>query len=119
MLVEFEIAGQKFLGLNGGPAFKFTEAVSLMVNCDNQQEIDEYWAKLSAGGSEGVCGWLKDKYGLSWQVIPAEMGEIWKGGDPEKQERVMAAVLTMKKLDIETLRRAAEGRESAVAGASR
>ena len=119
MMVEFEIAGQKFLGLNGGPIFKFTEAISLTVNCENQKEIDEYWARLSEGGSEGQCGWLKDKYGLSWQVVPTDMGELMKEGDPEKLERVMAAVLTMKKLDIATLKRAAEGKGSPVAGARR
>jgi len=118
MMVEFEIAGQKFLGLNGGPHFKFTEAISLMITCENQQEIDEYWARLSEGGSEGQCGWLKDKYGLSWQVVPTEMSEMMRENDPEKMERVMAAVLTMKKLDLEALKRAAEGSDSAVAEAA-
>ena len=118
MMVEFEIAGQKFLGLNGGPHFKFTEAISLMITCENQQEIDEYWARLSEGGSEGQCGWLKDKYGLSWQVVPTEMSEMIRENDPEKMERVMAAVLTMKKLDLEALKRAAEGSDSAVAEAA-
>jgi predicted 3-demethylubiquinone-9 3-methyltransferase (glyoxalase superfamily) len=109
MMVEFEIAGQKFLGLNGGPHFKFSEAISLMVDCENQQEIDEYWAKLSEGGSEGPCGWLKDKYGLSWQVVPTAMGEMMLENDPEKLERVMAAVLTMRKLDLAVLKRASGG----------
>lgn len=115
MTVEFEAAGQKFLGLNGGPAFKFSEAISFMVNCESQEEIDEYWSKLSAGGREGVCGWLTDKYGLSWQVVPAELGRLMQDKDPTKGERVMAAVLTMKKLDLEALRRAYRGEESEVA----
>ena len=115
MTVEFEAAGQKFLGLNGGPQFKFSEAISLMVNCESQEEIDEYWAKLTAGGRESVCGWLTDKYGLSWQVVPAELGRWMQDKDPTKGERVMAAVLTMKKLDLEALRRAYRGEESEVA----
>ncbi|HSE50997.1 MAG TPA: VOC family protein [Gemmatimonadales bacterium] len=117
MTVEFEAAGQKFMGLNGGPEFKFSEAISLMVNCENQEEIDEYWAKLSAGGREGVCGWLTDKYGLSWQVVPAELTRMMQDKDPATSERVMAAILTMKKLDLETLRRAYRGEESAVGAA--
>lgn len=117
MTVEFEAAGQKFLGLNGGPAFKFNEAISLMVNCESQEEIDEYWGKLSAGGREGVCGWLTDKYGLSWQVVPAELERLMQDKDPAKGERVMAAILTMKKLDLEALRRAYRGEESEVAAA--
>jgi predicted 3-demethylubiquinone-9 3-methyltransferase (glyoxalase superfamily) len=106
MTVEFEAAGHKFLGLNGGPEFRFNEAISLMVNCEDQAEIDEYWARLSAGGREGVCGWLTDKYGLSWQVVPAELSRMMQDKDPAKAERVMAAILTMKKLDLEALRRA-------------
>ncbi|HEV8600940.1 MAG TPA: VOC family protein [Gemmatimonadales bacterium] len=106
LTVEFELAGQKFLGLNGGPEFKFSEAVSFIVNCENQQEIDEFWAKLSEGGSEGQCGWLKDKYGLSWQVVPTTLGEMLTDKDPARAERVMAALLTMRKLDIAALRRA-------------
>jgi len=117
MTVEFEAAGQKFLGLNGGPEFKFNEAVSFVVNCEDQEEIDEYWAKLSAGGREGVCGWLTDKFGLSWQVSPAELERMLQDKDPAKAERVMAAVLTMKKLDLESLRRAYRGEESEVAAA--
>ena len=117
MTVEFEAAGQKFLGLNGGPAFKFNEAISLMVNCESQEEIDEYWGKLSAGGREGVCGWLTDKDGLSWQVVPAELERLMQDKDPAKGERVMAAILTMKKLDLEALRRAYRGEESEVAAA--
>lgn len=117
MTVEFEAAGQKFLGLNGGPQFKFSEAISIMVNCEDQEEIDEYWAKLSAGGRESVCGWLTDKYGLSWQVTPAELGRMMQDKDPAKAERVMAAILTMKKLDLDALRRAYRGEESEVAAA--
>ena len=117
MTVEFEAAGQKFLGLNGGPAFKFSEAISLMVNCESQVVIDGYWAKLSAGGRESVCGWLTDKYGLSWQVVPAELGRMMQDKDPAKSERVMAAILTMKKLDLDALRRAYRGEESAVGAA--
>lgn len=114
MTVEFEAAGHTFLGLNGGPEFKFNEAISVMVNCETQEEIDEYWAKLSAGGREGVCGWLTDKYGLSWQVVPADLGQMMQDKDPAKGERVMAAILTMKKLDLEALRRAYRGEESEV-----
>lgn len=119
MTVEFEIAGQKFLGLNGGPEFRFSEAISMMVNCENQREIDEYWAKLSEGGTESVCGWLKDKYGLSWQIVPTALGEMLKDADVEKSERVMAAMLTMRKIDLESLERAYQSKDSAVAGASR
>ena len=119
MTVEFEIAGQKFLGLNGGPEFKFSEAISMVVNCENQREIDEYWAKLSEGGSESVCGWLKDKYGLSWQITPTALGEMLKDPDAGKSERVMAAMLTMRKIDLEALGQAYQGRDSAVAGATR
>jgi predicted 3-demethylubiquinone-9 3-methyltransferase (glyoxalase superfamily) len=107
--VEFELDGQKFTALNGGPQFKFTEAVSFVVNCETQEEIDYFWEKLSAGGAESQCGWLKDKYGLSWQVVPANIGE-WIGGDPERSNRVMQEVLKMKKLEIEPLKRAYEGR---------
>jgi predicted 3-demethylubiquinone-9 3-methyltransferase (glyoxalase superfamily) len=108
MTVEFELAGQKFLGLNGGPHFKFSEAISFIVNCEDQQEVDEFWAKLSEGGSPGQCGWLKDKYGLSWQIVPTALGEMMKDKDPQKSERVMAALLKMQKLDIAALKRAYE-----------
>ena len=118
MTVAFELGDQKFLALNGGPIFKFSEAVSLMVNCEDQQEIDEYWAQLSTGGSEGPCGWLKDKFGFSWQVVPTALAKMMKDGDAEQLERVMAAVLTMKKLDLETLERAYEGEPSAVGSAA-
>ncbi|HEX5886250.1 MAG TPA: VOC family protein [Pyrinomonadaceae bacterium] len=109
MTVEFELDGQKFTALNGGPQFKFTEAISLVVNCETQEEIDYFWEKLSAGGAESKCGWLKDKYGLSWQVVPAIVGE-WISGDPERSNRVMQEVMKMEKLEIEPLKRAYEGR---------
>jgi predicted 3-demethylubiquinone-9 3-methyltransferase (glyoxalase superfamily) len=112
MTVEFELGGQKFLGLNGGPDFKFSEAVSFIVNCETQQEIDEFWTRLSDGGSEVQCGWLKDKYGLSWQVVPTALGEMLQDEDPAKAERVMAAMLPMKKLDLATLERAYAGEEA-------
>jgi predicted 3-demethylubiquinone-9 3-methyltransferase (glyoxalase superfamily) len=107
MTVSFEIEGQEFTGLNGGPQFKFSEAVSFVVNCKTQKEIDELWAKLTAGGGQpGPCGWLKDRFGLSWQVVPAVMDELMKG-DPKKAERVMAALMKMSKIDVETLEEAA------------
>jgi len=108
MTVEFEIEGQKFVGLNGGPQFKFSEAISFVVNCKNQKEIDSLWAKLTAGGGEpSVCGWLKDRFGLSWQIVPARFWELMEG-DPKKGERVMAALMQMTRIDIETLEKAAE-----------
>jgi predicted 3-demethylubiquinone-9 3-methyltransferase (glyoxalase superfamily) len=116
MTVEFELAGQRFLALNGGPQFKFTEAISLIVNCENQEEVDEFWAKLSDGGSPGPCGWLQDQYGLSWQVVPTVLGEMLRDKDPAKAERVMAALLKMQKLEIAELRRAYEGAETAPPG---
>ena len=106
MTVTFQLDGQEFMALNGGPMFKFTEAISFIVNCKTQQEVDELWEKLSKGGEEGPCGWLKDKYGLSWQIVPTVLGEMMQDKDPEKSERVMKAMLQMKKLDIETLRHA-------------
>ncbi len=110
MTVEFELEGQKFVGLNGGPHFKFTEAVSFVVNCETQEEVDYFWEKLTAdGGAESQCGWLKDKYGLSWQIVPTILAELFKGKDASKSQRVMKAMLHMKKIDIPTLRRAAEG----------
>lgn len=109
MTVGFELDGQKFTALNGGPIFKFTEAISLVVNCENQEEIDYFWEKLTAdGGQEVQCGWLKDKYGLSWQVVPAILPELVKSDDPKKSERVMKALMQMKKLDIAKLKEAAE-----------
>jgi predicted 3-demethylubiquinone-9 3-methyltransferase (glyoxalase superfamily) len=110
MVGTFQLEGQEFLALNGGPHFKFTEAISLVVNCETQPEIDEMWEKLSEGGEKGQCGWLKDKYGLSWQIVPPVLGELMKDKDPEKTNRVMEAMLKMKKIDIETLKRAYEGK---------
>jgi len=109
MMVTFELNGQPFMALNGGPAFKFTEAISLFVNCDTQQEVDALWDKLSAGGATSQCGWLKDKYGLSWQIIPQALGELMGDPDPEKSGRVMQAMLQMTKIDIATLQRAHQG----------
>src|SRR5437762_1880273 len=109
MIVSFQLAGQEFTALNGGPRFKFTEAVSFVVNCETQEEIDYYWEKLTAGGGEeGQCGWLTDKYGLSWQVAPAKWDE-W-GKDAAGMQRLMHALMQMKKLDIATLRRAYDGK---------
>ena len=106
MTVEFELDGQPFIALNGGPHFKFNEAVSFAVDCGDQREVDDYWAKLSAGGEEGPCGWLKDKYGLSWQINPRVLGEMLGDADPAKAKRVMEAMLKMKKIDIAALKRA-------------
>jgi predicted 3-demethylubiquinone-9 3-methyltransferase (glyoxalase superfamily) len=108
LTVEFELNGQAFTALNGGPVFKFNEAVSFQVYCSSQKEIDYYWEKLSEGGAEGQCGWLKDKYGLSWQVVPAALGKMLQDKNAEKSERVMKALLQMRKLDIKTLREAFE-----------
>jgi predicted 3-demethylubiquinone-9 3-methyltransferase (glyoxalase superfamily) len=108
LTVVFELEGQRFMALNGGPLFKFSEAISLMISCDTQDEIDAFWDKLSAGGEKGRCGWLKDKFGLSWQVVPSMLGEIMGGGDAERSSRVMSALMRMNKLDIAALRRAGE-----------
>ncbi len=113
MTVAFELDGQEFTALNGGPIFKFTEAISLVVNCETQDEVDHFWDKLSAGGQEIQCGWLKDRFGVSWQVVPTDLGEMLGDKDPEKSKRVMAAMLKMKKIRIEGLRRAYEGRPDA------
>ncbi|HEV2769914.1 MAG TPA: VOC family protein [Solirubrobacteraceae bacterium] len=109
MTVEFELDGQRFVAINGGPQFSFTEAVSLMVTCQTQEEIDFYWERLSEGGEEGPCGWLKDRYGLSWQVVPTGMDELFADPDPSRAERAMKAMLGMRKLDIAALRSAADG----------
>jgi predicted 3-demethylubiquinone-9 3-methyltransferase (glyoxalase superfamily) len=110
MVVQFELDGKPFLALNGGPHFKFTEAISFTIDCKNQQEVDHYWTKLTAdGGQESQCGWLKDKYGLSWQVVPTVLGELMSDPDKEKAKRTMEAMLKMKKLDIPTLQRAHDG----------
>ena len=106
MTAEFELNGQKFLALNGGPIFKFNEAVSFIVNCESQEEVDYYWEKLSDDGEERPCGWLRDKYGLSWQIVPTVLGELMSGADREKSDRVMQAMLKMKKLNIEKLKSA-------------
>ncbi|HJS83245.1 MAG TPA: VOC family protein, partial [Nitrososphaera sp.] len=106
MTVMFELEGQRFMALNGGPIFKFSPAISFMVNCDTQQELDGIWNKLTDGGEIEQCGWLRDKYGVSWQIVPTVLGEIMQDKDPAKLENVMKAVLQMKKLDIEGLKRA-------------
>jgi predicted 3-demethylubiquinone-9 3-methyltransferase (glyoxalase superfamily) len=106
MIVNFELDGQAFTALNGGPHFKFTEAISLYVNCESQEEVDELWAKLSTGGEESQCGWLKDKYGLSWQIVPTVLPQLLGDPDPVKAQSVMQAMLQMKKLDVAALRRA-------------
>ena len=108
MIVEFQLEGQEFLALNGGPHFKFTEAISFVVNCETQEEVDYFWQNLSEGGAESQCGWLKDKYGLSWQVVPTILAELMQDKDPEKSQRVMKAMLQMKKIDIKTLKQAYE-----------
>jgi predicted 3-demethylubiquinone-9 3-methyltransferase (glyoxalase superfamily) len=108
MTVEFQLEGQSFVALNGGPHFKFTEALSFVVNCQTQDEVDSYWEKLSAGGAPVECGWLKDKFGLSWQIVPTALFELLSSTDPEKSQRVMKAMLTMKKLDIRALKQAYE-----------
>jgi predicted 3-demethylubiquinone-9 3-methyltransferase (glyoxalase superfamily) len=108
MVVNFQIEGQDFIALNGGPLFKFTEAISFVINCQTQEEVDHYWNRLTAGGGqESQCGWLKDKYGLSWQVTPTILGELLADKDQKKAQRVMQAMLQMKKIDIAALKRAA------------
>ncbi|MEA2375368.1 MAG: hypothetical protein QOD53_1831 [Thermoleophilaceae bacterium] len=109
MTVEWELDGQRFVGINGGPEFKFDSAVSLQIDCQDQDEVDHYWEKLTDGGEEVQCGWLTDRFGLSWQVTPAGMDELFADPDPRRAERAMKAMLKMKKLDIAELRRAADG----------
>ena len=109
MTVEWELDGQRFVGINGGPQFTFSEAVSFQISCEDQEEVDYYWEKLSEGGEEGPCGWLKDRYGLSWQVVPTGMDELFADPDQSKAERAMQAMLGMRKLDIAALRAAADG----------
>jgi predicted 3-demethylubiquinone-9 3-methyltransferase (glyoxalase superfamily) len=109
MTATFELDGQEFIALNGGPQFKFTEAISFSVNCETQEEVDEMWEKLSEGGEKGRCGWLKDKFGLSWQVNPRILGEMLQDKDPEKAKRVVQAMLQMDKFEIKTLKQAYEG----------
>jgi predicted 3-demethylubiquinone-9 3-methyltransferase (glyoxalase superfamily) len=107
----FQIEGQEFMVLNGGPHFKFTPAISFFVNCETQQEVDELWEKLSAGGELMQCGWLKDKFGVTWQIIPKALGELLGDSDPQKSQRVMKAMMKMIKIDVQGLRRAYEGKE--------
>jgi predicted 3-demethylubiquinone-9 3-methyltransferase (glyoxalase superfamily) len=108
MTVKFELDGQEFVALNGGPDFKFNEALSLQVNCETQEEVDELWSALTEGGQAGPCGWLKDKYGVSWQIVPVVLTELLGDPDSGKSQRVMQAMLTMGKIDIDALKRAAE-----------
>jgi predicted 3-demethylubiquinone-9 3-methyltransferase (glyoxalase superfamily) len=108
IVAEFQLEGQEFRALNGGPEYSFTPAISLMVNCKTQEEVDELWEKLSEGGEEGQCGWLTDKYGLSWQIVPTILGELMLDKDAEKSGRVMQALLQMRKLDIKKLQQAYE-----------
>jgi predicted 3-demethylubiquinone-9 3-methyltransferase (glyoxalase superfamily) len=119
MSATFELAGQEFMALNGGPSFAFAQGISLCVSCETQEEVDEYWEKLSEGGEEGPCGWLTDKFGVSWQVVPRVLGEMLNDEDAEKAKRVMNAMLQMRKIEIDGLRRAYESEESAAADASR
>ena len=108
--VNFELEGQEFIGLNAGPQFKFNESISFLVNCETQAEVDELWAKLTAdGGEESMCGWLKDKYGLSWQIVPTVLGDLLNDPNPEKAGRVMQAMLKMHKIDIQVLQQAYNG----------
>ena len=109
MTVEFELEGQKFMALNAGPAFTFNESISFFVGCETQQEIDDYWDKLTADGAPGRCGWLKDKYGLSWQIVPKTLGRLLGGTDGAKSKRVMDALMQMNKLDVNALQRAYDG----------
>ena len=108
LTATFRLAGQEFMALNGGPHFQFTEAISLFVNCETQEEVDELWEKFLEGGEEQQCGWLKDRYGLSWQIIPSALGEMLGDPDPKKAQNVMQAMLQMRKIDIAALRRAYE-----------
>jgi predicted 3-demethylubiquinone-9 3-methyltransferase (glyoxalase superfamily) len=110
MTMAFELDRQKFVALNGGPHFKFTEAISFVVNCETQEEVDEYWKNLSAGGKTSQCGWLKDKFGLSWQIVPTVLGKMYSDPDPAKSQRVMKAMLKMDKLDIARLKQAYDGK---------
>jgi predicted 3-demethylubiquinone-9 3-methyltransferase (glyoxalase superfamily) len=107
MTVSFELDGAEFIALNGGPDFTFNESISLQVNCESQEEVDAFWSKLSEGGEEGPCGWLKDKYGVSWQIIPTVLTELISDPDREKSQRVMRAMLSMQKIEIDALQRAA------------
>ena|SRR3984893_4746778 len=108
MTASFQIEGQEFIVLNGGPQFKFTEAISFVVNCETQEEVDEFWKKLTKGGEESRCGWLKDKYGLSWQIVPTILSKLLQDKDPKKAKSVMQAMLKMNKIDIKALKQAHE-----------
>jgi predicted 3-demethylubiquinone-9 3-methyltransferase (glyoxalase superfamily) len=108
MTASFLLEGQEFMALNGGPQFSFADGISLFVNCETQEEVDELWEKLSEGGEKGPCGWLKDKFGVSWQIVPTALGQMLQDEDPRKSRNVMQAMLQMSKIDIETLRRAYE-----------
>jgi len=110
LTVDFVLDGQEFTAINGGPEFTFDEAVSFLINCVGQDEVDHYWSKLTEGGEESQCGWLKDRFGVSWQVVPAEMGELMADPDPARANRAMQAMLGMKKLDLAALRAAADGK---------
>ncbi|HYV04110.1 MAG TPA: VOC family protein [Blastocatellia bacterium] len=114
LTISFQLEGQEFVALNGGPQFPFTEAISLSVNADTQEEVDEFWEKLSEGGEKSRCGWLKDKFGLSWQVNPSILGEMLQDSDPEKAKRVMLAMLQMDKIDIAKIKQAYDGKYAAV-----
>jgi predicted 3-demethylubiquinone-9 3-methyltransferase (glyoxalase superfamily) len=109
MVVEFELNGNRIAAINGGPEYTFSEATSLQIRCDDQEEIDHYWDRLTDGGEEGPCGWLKDRYGFSWQVTPADLDSIFAGTDPDRARRAMEAMFGMRKLDIAALRAAADG----------
>lgn len=111
MTVAFELDGRRFVALNGGPQFSFTEAVSFVVSCETQAEVDDYWEKLSDGGEKGPCGWLKDRYGLSWQVVPTVLERLVRDPDPAKSQRAVAAMMQMGKLEIDALQRAYDGEE--------
>lgn len=109
MTVEFELDGQRFVGINGGPEFTFSEAVSFQITCKDQDEVDYYWERLGEGGQEGPCGWLKDRYGLSWQVVPEGMDELFADPDPQRAQRAMQAMFGMTKIDVAALQKAADG----------
>ena len=110
MTVNFQLEGQEFIALNGGPMYKFTEAISLLVDCDTQKEVDDLWSRLTAGGEESMCGWLKDKFGLSWQIIPSALFRLMSDPDPAKSKRVVEAMLQMRKIDVPALERAHAGK---------
>jgi predicted 3-demethylubiquinone-9 3-methyltransferase (glyoxalase superfamily) len=110
LTATFQLEGQQFMALNGGPLFKFTEAISLFVSCETQAEVDDLWERLSAGGAKSQCGWLKDKYGLSWQIIPTALGKLMNDPDPVKAQRVMTAMLKMTKIDVAGLQKAYDGK---------